>query len=193
MISHSSLGKTVQNVSIVASNLLSIFSSSTLLILQRHIFQDALKLHVYHGQSRKGIQYLQQHNVVITTYQTLSSAWKKQNCNGISDALFSVEWHRVILDEGECSSYTPLIAQANYAQLMSSKMLRVSKPKHVVLSEQRGDGQSPVHPFRTNWQTLRVSSNFSTCIHTQISESLMRKFHVLGTRWTQKVSLGWRL
>jgi SWI/SNF-related matrix-associated actin-dependent regulator of chromatin subfamily A3 len=77
----------------------------TLLILQRHVLPDNLKIHVDHGQNRKRVEYLLQHDVVITTYQTLSSAWKKQHSTRSLDTLFSVSWHRIILDEGKYPSY----------------------------------------------------------------------------------------
>jgi SWI/SNF-related matrix-associated actin-dependent regulator of chromatin subfamily A3 len=56
---------------------------------------------VEHGQNRKGIEELQHCDVVITTFQTLSAAWKKQRLQDVQDPIFSVIWHRVILDEGK--------------------------------------------------------------------------------------------
>lgn len=45
-------------------------------------------------------------DVVITTFRTLAMEWKGSNVSmkhssSITDSLFSVLWHRVILDEGE--------------------------------------------------------------------------------------------
>ncbi|KAH7355161.1 SNF2 family N-terminal domain-containing protein [Rhexocercosporidium sp. MPI-PUGE-AT-0058] len=64
-----------------------------------HVRPDRIKLHIYHGQNRKDIDCLLQHDVVITTYQTLSSIWKKHESHSNPQHLFSVVWHRVILDE----------------------------------------------------------------------------------------------
>jgi hypothetical protein len=82
--------------------------------LLRHLRPGKLKCHIYHGQNRKGTEFLGQYDVVITTYHTVSAIWRKLNRqSGNEKSIFSLTWHRVILDEGEvsyriCSSTTNL-------------------------------------------------------------------------------------
>ncbi|PMD57317.1 uncharacterized protein K444DRAFT_644904 [Hyaloscypha bicolor E] len=80
--------------------------------LNMHIRPGTFHLHVYHGQNRKEIEKLQHCDVVITTFQTLSSAWRKQRLQVVQDPIFSVTWHRVILDE----AHTIQNAQSQLAQ-----------------------------------------------------------------------------
>jgi SNF2 family DNA or RNA helicase len=72
------------------------------LTLHSHVRPGALNLHVYHGQNRKGLEFLRQCDIVITTFQTLSSIWRSIKAS--QKTLFSVTWYRVILDEGEYPS-----------------------------------------------------------------------------------------
>jgi SNF2 family DNA or RNA helicase len=55
-----------------------------------------------HHSSKRIVDHsqLQCCNVVITTYQTVESEWRKLADNNPS-ALFSVYWRRIILDEGK--------------------------------------------------------------------------------------------
>ena len=71
------------------------------IVFYRHLMPNALSVHVFHGQNRKAIHFLTEFDVVITTYQTVSSIWRK--CKDSADdakSIFSVLWHRIILDEG---------------------------------------------------------------------------------------------
>ena len=63
--------------------------------ISQHFSRGALKMHIFHGQSRqKDIEILRQHDVVLTTYATLVSDSK-------SDGLLcQLEWYRIALDEG---------------------------------------------------------------------------------------------
>lgn len=70
--------------------------------LLRHLRPGKLKYHIYHGQNRKGTDFLQQYDVIITTYYTVSAIWRKCKAQpGNEKSIFSLPWHRVILDEGE--------------------------------------------------------------------------------------------
>lgn len=69
-----------------------------------HVHPDALKVHLFHGQNRKKASFLAQYDVVITSVYTVSAIWRKQNeQNNDPDSIFSVDWHRVVLDEGKQS------------------------------------------------------------------------------------------
>lgn len=68
--------------------------------LDMHIRPHTLKWHIFHGSKRNRLDYLGQFDIVITTFHTVSAIWRKQNGNFQSmDSIFSVLWHRVILDE----------------------------------------------------------------------------------------------
>jgi SWI/SNF-related matrix-associated actin-dependent regulator of chromatin subfamily A3 len=69
----------------------------------RHLRPGLLKCHIYHGQNRKDVKFLAKYDVVITTYQTVSAIWrqKQQNLTENSESIFSIVWHRVVLDEGK--------------------------------------------------------------------------------------------
>jgi hypothetical protein len=147
--SYSSVGKANQNVSVSKKGLassrtfcLAFFCSvlaATFLMLWRHIRPDTFNLHVYHGQNRRGIEHLQQCDVVITTFQTLSSVWRKQNLQNLktqSSRLYGIE-----LSSMKVRNVQMLLNEANFTQLMPFKMPGVSLPKHAVLSRLRGSGQ----------------------------------------------------
>lgn len=58
-----------------------------------------LSVKVHHGPSRsKSYKDLQKHDVVVTTYQTLTSE-HNEGSDSFKTALFEVHWYRVILDE----------------------------------------------------------------------------------------------
>jgi SWI/SNF-related matrix-associated actin-dependent regulator of chromatin subfamily A3 len=74
--------------------------------LQTHLRPNTLKWYVFHGQSKKEAVSLGKYDVVITTYYTISSIWRKQNReNRNSSPLFSTEWHRIVLDEGKVRGF----------------------------------------------------------------------------------------
>lgn len=59
----------------------------------------ALKVEVHHGPQRtKSYKELRDYDVVITTYQTLSSE-HNEDADSQKSALFGVRWYRIILDE----------------------------------------------------------------------------------------------
>ncbi|TAQ88339.1 hypothetical protein B7494_g3355 [Chlorociboria aeruginascens] len=75
---------------------------------ERHIKRDnALKILTYHGSNRKEMTKMAfaQYDVVITTYGTLSTEFMPRGSKGAvtvptSNGLFSMNWRRVVLDEG---------------------------------------------------------------------------------------------
>lgn len=82
----------------------SVLMTSVSLTYIRHTSPGSLNCHVFHGKNKKkSIEQLTQYDVVITTYQTLSGLWRaaisEQEMG--SRSIFSVIWHRVILDEGK--------------------------------------------------------------------------------------------
>ncbi|KAM0723526.1 hypothetical protein Q7P37_000513 [Cladosporium fusiforme] len=79
--------------------------------IARHVHEEyALKVYTYHaaGRVRMKAEDFAKFDVVITTYQTLASDWmphgkggSKQPQQGLrSNGLYSMEWRRIVLDEG---------------------------------------------------------------------------------------------
>ncbi|KAH6692827.1 SNF2 family N-terminal domain-containing protein [Leptodontidium sp. MPI-SDFR-AT-0119] len=65
-----------------------------------HLKQKSLNIFVFHGQKKKVVDKLGQYDVVITTYHTVSSLWRKRvDARNITDSIFSIDWHRIVLDE----------------------------------------------------------------------------------------------
>jgi SNF2 family DNA or RNA helicase len=59
-----------------------------------------MKVLRYHGKDRlNDLGKIDGTNILLTTYQTVSADWKKGKSSG-STPLFSVQWRRIILDEG---------------------------------------------------------------------------------------------
>lgn len=119
------LGKTLEMISLmVADNAKSSGKGSSTLIvcplsvmsnwtdqIARHIHDEhALSVYTYHGPGRVSSMRaadFAEYDVVITTYQTLASDWmprgkgSKQPQQGLrASGLYSMEWRRIILDEG---------------------------------------------------------------------------------------------
>lgn len=63
----------------------------------RHLRPNALKVLAFHGDKRPGSKELVvDHDIVLTTYATLVA-----DCRSAKKILPSVEWFRIVLDEGE--------------------------------------------------------------------------------------------
>ena len=74
------------------------------LIRSSHLKPHTLKWHIFHAKRRVNDRAtLSRFDVVITTFQTVSMEWKKHMSysSNHSNLLFSLRWHRVVLDEGE--------------------------------------------------------------------------------------------
>jgi SWI/SNF-related matrix-associated actin-dependent regulator of chromatin subfamily A3 len=75
-----------------------------LLTMTRHLQHESLKIHIYHGQSRTAVEFLGHYDVIITTYHTVSAIFRKHSVQATHEnSLFSLTWHRLILDEGKNS------------------------------------------------------------------------------------------
>jgi len=119
------LGKTLEMISLlVADNAKAGNKTGTTLIISplsvmsnwsdqiaRHVHESyAMQVYTYHGTGRVKMKAADfaQYDVVITTYQTLASDFmprgkgtQKANEEGLrSSGLYSMEWRRIILDEG---------------------------------------------------------------------------------------------
>ncbi|KAI0840035.1 SNF2 family N-terminal domain-containing protein [Hypoxylon sp. FL0890] len=67
--------------------------------LTEHVFRDRLKFCRHHGKTRlTNTAELQDVDLVLTTYHTVSAEWKA-NESACDSVLFAVRWRRVILDE----------------------------------------------------------------------------------------------
>ncbi|PVH71620.1 hypothetical protein DL98DRAFT_471471 [Cadophora sp. DSE1049] len=121
------LGKTLSMISVIASSqvpkylpsppmtpgqLKNIAVKTTLLIVplaliqswenqfKVHVKSGSLKIHVFHGQTRKRLDRLKDFDVVITTYHTISSIWRKwKDKPDETESIFAIIWHRIVLDE----------------------------------------------------------------------------------------------
>ncbi|KAF1956883.1 hypothetical protein CC80DRAFT_471150 [Byssothecium circinans] len=124
------LGKTVQSMALILSNprpekgvepenkknkILPTVGKGTLVVAPLALIKQweaeiadkvskshSLKVLVHHGSSRtKSIEKLKTYDVVITTYQVLSSEHKAcgEGVDGLKKGCFGVHWYRVMLDE----------------------------------------------------------------------------------------------
>lgn len=88
------------------------------LIQSRHFRPSYVESLVYYGRGReKHCQSFGKYDIVLTTYNTVALDWKlpksqrqKENATG----LFSIHWHRVILDEGASWQLCLLKARQHY-------------------------------------------------------------------------------
>ncbi|RAL10024.1 DEAD/DEAH box helicase [Aspergillus homomorphus CBS 101889] len=110
------LGKTIQIISLILANSQpkTPASSKTTLIIspvgvmsnwktqaQDHTHSDrAPKVHVYHGQGKKEAANLDQYDIVITSYGALAMEYNPNDKVPPKKGLFSLQWRRVVLDEG---------------------------------------------------------------------------------------------
>lgn len=84
--------------------------ASRILTLIRHLKPNTVKVHVYHGHNRKGVISLTNFDIVITTFHTVSSIWRKRkDSQDDSNSIFSIPWHRIVLDEGMLNHPTTLV------------------------------------------------------------------------------------
>ena len=120
------LGKTLSILSLVASNPAmphapasiepnTRFIKATLIVLpfsllqvwelqiRTHFQPSSIHSIVYHGPCRQTIlSCLHQFDIILTTYNTISTEWKryKSSRQDVTKAsLFSIQWHRIVIDE----------------------------------------------------------------------------------------------
>jgi SNF2 family DNA or RNA helicase len=67
----------------------------------RHLRPGAMTWRTYHGPVKPSIDGLSEYDIVLTTYETIAAQLKKfHKSNSVEETIYSVTWHRVILDEG---------------------------------------------------------------------------------------------
>ena len=111
------LGKTLSIISLLATDWPRYDSSSsgvapTLIVvppsllrtweeeLKRHLHPGTLSWWSYHGPKRsEDMVSMLSHDIVITTYDVAATEWKSVNKG--PRPLFSVNWRRIVLDEGK--------------------------------------------------------------------------------------------
>jgi SWI/SNF-related matrix-associated actin-dependent regulator of chromatin subfamily A3 len=82
---------------IVPSSLLPSWESQ----LIKHLHRDTFRWVAHHGSHRlRDLTQLQQFNLVISTFQTVSSEYRRRATT--SSILFSTSWRRIVLDEAHC-------------------------------------------------------------------------------------------
>lgn len=110
------LGKTIQVISLIVSNSQpkTNASSKTTLIVspvgvmsnwrnqaQEHTKPDQTpRVLIYHGNGKKEAPNLDQYDVVVTSYGALALEYKPDSKATPKKGLFSLQWRRVVLDEG---------------------------------------------------------------------------------------------
>ncbi|PMD33599.1 hypothetical protein L207DRAFT_142233 [Hyaloscypha variabilis F] len=68
--------------------------------LNMHVKPDALLWKKFHGSKRPTLSTIKQCDIILTTFQTLSQESKlHQEHQFATETLFSLHWHRVVLDE----------------------------------------------------------------------------------------------
>lgn len=68
--------------------------------LKRHLHSETLRYWLYHGTRRSEINAsILAHDIVITTYDVVATEWK--NLDKGPRPLFSIDWRRIVLDEGK--------------------------------------------------------------------------------------------
>ncbi len=77
-----------------------------------HLHPQTLRSWTYHGPKRsKNLTGMLEFDIVLTTYDVVAQEWR--NLNNQLSPLFSMNWRRIILDEGETFSFQRYV-QANF-------------------------------------------------------------------------------
>lgn len=78
---------------------------------RRHLHPQTLRCWTYHGPKRsKDATRMLCHDIVLTTYDVVAQEWR--NLDNQLHPLFSTNWRRIVLDEGNTWSF-PRDAQAD--------------------------------------------------------------------------------
>lgn len=73
----------------------------TIADFSRHLRPGAMSWYTYHGPVKPSTHVLSEYDIVLTTYETIAAQLKKfHKSNSVEETIYSVTWHRVILDEG---------------------------------------------------------------------------------------------
>lgn len=122
------LGKTLTVLSLIASNRAPVLKvddgssqwpRATLIVvpfsllqvwetqIQQHFRPSSLAVLTYHGSARRtSARRFHDYDVVITTYNSVALDYKTRKTKSklsMSETVFDVHWHRVVLDEGKCA------------------------------------------------------------------------------------------
>jgi SNF2 family DNA or RNA helicase len=90
--------------------------------IKDHIRRKCLTYYIYHGSDRKqDLNELRDHDIIITSYHTIASEFKRQN-----SPLFSVHWFRVILDEAHIIRNPGTIMSAGACELAAERRWAVT-------------------------------------------------------------------
>lgn len=121
------LGKTLEMISLIVADAEKCGRGTTLIVapvsvmsnwttqVEAHIKESSmLKIYTYHGNNKASNlrrEDFEQYDIVLTSYQTLASIYMPGGKNAKqperklrATGLYSMEWRRVILDEGHCRS-----------------------------------------------------------------------------------------
>ncbi|KXJ92263.1 RAD5-like protein [Microdochium bolleyi] len=130
------LGKTIQIISLIMSQ--GSDQGPTLILAPKGVmsnWEEQVFKHVhpdhtprimrYHKGGSQGAQDLRKHDIVISSYGKLASEFK----SGRKDGLFSLEWRRVVLDEGHViRTPTTTVAKAAYDLKAKSRWVLTGTP-----------------------------------------------------------------
>ncbi|EED18197.1 SNF2 family helicase, putative [Talaromyces stipitatus ATCC 10500] len=112
------LGKTIQTISLIMANSNADgngITAPTLIIspvgvmsnwkqqIEAHVKEEFLpKILVYHGPGKKEVSKLKDYGVVITSYGAIATEYDpdKKTAKSTRSGLYSLQWHRIVLDEG---------------------------------------------------------------------------------------------
>ncbi|KAL3474512.1 SNF2 family N-terminal domain-containing protein [Aspergillus californicus] len=110
------LGKTIQIISLIVANSepkTKESSRTTLIVspvgvmsnwrnqIQEHTkSEQAPRVLIYHGTGKKEAAKLDQYDIVVTSYGALAMEYKPESKTKPAKGLFSLQWRRVVLDEG---------------------------------------------------------------------------------------------
>ena len=137
--------------------------------IEDHVQPGALTSCVYYGKTRDmSPAELKRYDVVITTYQTLASDYMLKGKGGSnkqperklrSSGLYSLQWRRVILDEGHTVRNPASKGAAAVIALMARsrcKAMQAGNRTAEESSEMRKDGQE-----RSSWTMIVASGRCS--------------------------------
>jgi SNF2 family DNA or RNA helicase len=100
-ISSDDLGYSTTAVTTICSITRTILKSAS------HLTPNSLSWTIFHGSTKLPLESIMKFDIVITTYKVVSMQWKKANsrkgrttAQRASSPLFSIFWHRLVLDEG---------------------------------------------------------------------------------------------
>ncbi|KAI9728153.1 MAG: hypothetical protein M1828_004614 [Chrysothrix sp. TS-e1954] len=143
------LGKTIQVISLLLADPGRARTAPTLIVAPLSVMSNwtqqaaahvhpehPLKFLVYHGSGQTNLSEAQlcEHDIVVTTYQTLAQEYMPRGAKSVEQVprktgLFSFEWRRVVLDEGHhCRNPAAKMTRAAHALLARSRWILTGTP-----------------------------------------------------------------